>query len=101
MTIGGGIGREHSVFITRAWCRKASCWKHPIGARRNTQVTDVDRDLLAQWYIDHGAEALCGSLIDANYCSDAETEAATPALPDLGKAQAPEALWQSQSPGAL
>lgn len=81
LTIGGGIGREHSVFITRAWCRKVSCWKHPIGAKRNVQVTDADRELLVQWYKDHGAEAVCGPLIDANYCSEAETEAATPTLP--------------------
>lgn len=81
LTIGGGIGRTHSAFITRAWCRKASCRWHPIGVKHNVQVTDADRVLLVQWYLDHGAEAMAGPLVDANYSSEVEFELATPILP--------------------
>jgi len=80
LTIGGGIGREHSAFITRAWCRKVSCWMHPAGAKRNVQVMDTDRDLLVTWYVDHGAEAVAGPLVDANHSSEEEFERSTPVL---------------------
>jgi len=80
LTIGGGIGREHSAFITRAWCRKASCWMHPVGAKRNVQVTDTDRDQLVKWYMDHGAMAVAGPLVDANHSSDEEFERSMPVM---------------------
>jgi len=81
LAIGGSIGREHSAFITRAWCRKESCRKHPTDTRRNVQVTDAERDLLVKWYVEHGAEAVAGPLIDANYSSEEEFERSTPVLP--------------------
>jgi uncharacterized protein YggL (DUF469 family) len=81
LTIGGGVGVEPSAFITRAWCRKNSCHKHPLGAKRNAQVTDVDREAIELWFKAQGAiDSKAGPLIDANYSSEAESDAAMPTL---------------------